>query len=94
MTLSEAVETSIEAALKAKRIDAKEHAAMIEAVRLLAEKADNVSSNDNVTFPTLLKYFTALGLTPEQSIEVVKKDKRKSTTERLSAKYRKRGGID
>lgn len=94
MSMVEAVNTSIEAAIASKRIDEKEHAAMIEAVRQLAFKADEASPNDNVTFPTLLKYFTALGLVPVQSIEVVKKEKRKTTTEKLSAKYRKRGGND
>lgn len=94
MSLVDAVEVSISAAIESKRINEKDHAAMIEAVRQLAARADIAPANDNVTFPTLLKYFSALGLTPEQSIEIVKKEKRKSTTEKLSAKYRKRGGID
>lgn len=94
MTMIEAVETSINAALEAKTIDAKKHAAMIEAVKQLAVKADDALPNDNVTYPTLLKYFTALGLVPEQSVEIVKQGKRKNTTERLAAKYRMHGGTD
>ncbi len=93
MSMVEAVEVSINAAIKAERIDKNEHAAMIEAIRQLAVKADAASENDNVTFPTMLKYFTALGMVPCEIVQT-KKNGKKSTTEKLSAKYRKRGGID
>lgn len=93
MSMIEAVETSIKSSIDAGRIDKTEHAAMIEAVRQLAVKADAASDNDNVTFPTMLKYFTALGMVPCEVIQT-KKIGKKSTTEKLSAKYRKRGGID
>lgn len=94
-TMVEAVEISIAEALKDKRIDKKKHAAMIQAVRELAARADIGDIKDNVTFPTLLKYLVALGLTPDEITETKKPPKKNATTnERMVKKFKNYGGVN
>lgn len=71
MTVVEATETSIDAALKAKRLT-NEDAGAVQMLRALAAAADAIDENglnpagklDNVTIPTYLRYAESLGLTP------------------------------
>ena len=65
MTLEQAVNTSINAALESGVIDATTHAAPIQALRELAKRAAIMSEKDNVTFPTMLKYMQAMGIMPQ-----------------------------
>lgn len=64
----DAVNTTVEAAIKAGKLDRNLHAAPIEIMRSLARTADQPDfpcvgkSYDNVTIPTLLKYLQSLGL--------------------------------
>ena len=68
MTVAEAVEQSISAAIKAGTVDERAHAAPLQALRMLAQRADTADpERDNVTLPTMLKYLTALGMMPEQT---------------------------
>lgn len=62
MSMVESVEVTIKTAIAAGIIDRKLHAAPIEAVRMLAERADAMSDSDNVTLPTMLKYLGAMGI--------------------------------
>ena len=64
MTVTEAVETTIAAAIARGIVDERLHAAPVAALRLLADKADHPDPEkvDNVTLPTLLKYLDALGI--------------------------------
>lgn len=62
MSMVESVEITIKAAVAAGIVDRKLHAAPIEAVRMLAERADTMSDSDNVTLPTMLKYLGAMGI--------------------------------
>lgn len=65
-SMAEAMATTVNEGLSRGLIDSKLHAAPIEALMLLAERADEGSGADNVTLPSILKYLAALGLTPEQ----------------------------
>jgi len=91
MGMRAAVEQSISAAIAAGTVDAKEHAAMIQAVRDLADRAErNDPERDNVTYPTLLKYLTAMGMTPV--VERSKQDGRPASSlaaARKNAKFSK-----
>ena len=62
MSMTESIEVTIKAAIDAEIINPELHAAPIEAVRMLAERADAMSDSDNVTLPTLLKYLGALNI--------------------------------
>lgn len=67
MTMQEAIETSISAAISAGTVDPEAHAAALQALRQLAERADNNDpERDNVTYPTMLRYLSALGMVPVQ----------------------------
>ena len=66
MTVTDAVEESIAAAIKAGTVDESAHAAPLQALRTLAHRADTCDpEKDNVTLPTMLKYLAALGMLPE-----------------------------
>lgn len=70
MTVTEAVETSIAAAIAAGTVDERTHAAPLQALRVLARRADTCDQErDNVTLPTMLKYLTALGMMPAEQAE-------------------------
>ena len=70
MTVTEAVERSISAAIEAGTVDEVAHAAPLQALRTLAQRADSCDpERDNVTLPTMLKYLTALGMLPEREAE-------------------------
>ena len=84
MSMVEAVTESINAGLANGSIDSKKHAAPIEALQKIALYIDSPDfdfGKDNVTFPTLLKYMTALGFTtpsPERiEVKVSKTNKLK-----------------
>ena len=83
MTVSEAVEKSISAAIAAGKVDADGHAAALQALRALAAKADLCSEKDNVTFPTLLKYLAALGMLPD--VEPAKAQRGEPLADRMEA---------
>lgn len=73
MTVTEAVETSISAAIRSGAVDEKAHAAPIQALRLLAKRADTADpEKGNVTLPTMLKYLAALGMLPEPDAQPAK----------------------
>ena len=66
MNLTEAIETSIAAAIRAGVVDERMHAAPIEGLRMLAKRAESADpEKDNVTLPTMLKYLAALNMLPE-----------------------------
>ena len=60
MLMRDAIEETIDEAIKQGIVDTKLHSAPLEAVRLLARKADVMADGDNVTLPTMLKYLGAL----------------------------------
>ena len=76
MTVTEAVERSIAAAIEAGTVDEEAHAAPLQALRTLAVRADQADpERDNVTLPTMLKYLTALGMLPDTDIAAAKAPK-------------------
>ena len=91
------VEESITKAVNNGVLDAKQSAAPIEMLRYMADFLDSDTGDTPatryVTPASFLSYCDALGLTTNIVVKTKKTDK-KSTTEKLSAKYRKRGGID
>lgn len=62
MTIADATETTISEAIERGIVDEKLHAAPIACVRELARRADNAGENDNVTLPTMLKFFASMGI--------------------------------
>lgn len=65
MTLYDAVCASVEACIDDGTLDKRKHAGAIEALKKLAQNCDNNDlERDNVTMPTMLKYFSALGMLP------------------------------
>lgn len=73
MNLTEAIETSIAAAIKAGVVDERMHAAPIEGLRMLAKRAESADpEKDNVTLPTMLKYLAALNMLPEPAAQPAK----------------------
>lgn len=87
MTIADALETSLADALACGCVDPKRHAALIEAARAVAARADTASEKDNVAFPTLLKYLAALGLTLDDA--QAGQPKTESKTQRLKSKYKR-----
>lgn len=63
--MAAAMEKTISEAVRQGIVDPELHAAPIEAMRVLAERADEGNAHDNVTLPTLLKYLSALGIVME-----------------------------
>ena len=89
MTMQEAVGTSIDAAISAGTVDADAHAAALQALRQLAVRADTCDpEKDNVTYPTMLKYLTALGMVPIPKPDDGKAPKPKSTLAQAREKSR------
>ena len=86
MTMDEAVETSIQAAIRAGRISETDHAAPIQALRELAKRAMVASEKDNVTYPTMLKYMDSLGLLPDEVVKATASDGRSSSMSRMRGK--------
>ena len=69
-SLTEAFETSLDAAIEAGTIDPTAQAALIVATRKLAQSIDNDSEKSaNVKFPVMLKYLDALGMLPSREKE-------------------------
>ena len=65
-SLTEAFETSLDAAIEAGTIDPTAQAALIVATRKLAQSIDDDRERSaNVKFPVFLKYLGALGMLPE-----------------------------
>ena len=95
--IRQSVEKSIEQAVSTNTLDEKQNAAPIEMLRYMADFLDSDTGDTPatryVTPASFLSYCAALGLTPCEIVKT-KKSAKKSTTEKLSAKYRKRGGID
>lgn len=64
-TMLQAVNESVECAIADGTIDRKKHAGPIKALQTLAAKVDaDPYSSDNVTLPTMLKFFEKLQLVP------------------------------
>ena len=95
--IRQSVEKSIAQAVDSGTLDEKQSAAPIEMLRYMADFLDSDTGDTPatryVTPASFLSYCDALGLTPCEVVKT-KKSGKKSTTEKLSAKYRKRGGID
>ena len=95
--IRQSVEKSITQAVDSGTLDEKQSAAPIEMLRYMADFLDSDTGDTPatryVTPASFLSYCDALGLTPCEVVKT-KKNNKKSTTEKLSAKYRKRGGID
>lgn len=89
MTMTEAVNTSIDAAIMSGKIDQTVHAAPIQALRELAARAEVASERDNVTYPTMLKYMTALGLLPDEVVTAKTPDGKQSSMVRMRGKFAK-----
>ena len=89
MTMTEAVNTSIDAAIKAGRISEVDHAAPIQALRELAARAEVASERDNVTYPTMLKYMDSLGLLPDEVVKAKAPDGKQSSMARMRGKFAK-----
>lgn len=62
MTVSEAMELTIETAIERGIIDPKLHAGPIEAIRQLCADADARPEVNHITYPTMLKYLGAMGI--------------------------------
>ena len=62
MAIADEMERTIAEATARGIIDPELHAGPIACVRDLACRADLAGENDNVTFPTLLKYLGAMGV--------------------------------
>lgn len=90
MTMEEAVEISIKAAIKAGKISEVDHAAPMQALRELAKRSMVASEKDNVTFPTMLKYMDSLGLLPEEVVKATKPDGTTSNLTRMRGKFAKK----
>lgn len=89
--MRKAVELSIESAVKAQVVDAKKHAAAIEALRRLADRVDaDPESRDNVTYPTMLKYLDALNMLPDEQAR--DEAKKVDVLAAFTAKHRYRKG--
>lgn len=89
MTLDEAVDMSIDAAIKAGKINATDHAAPIQALRDLAKRAMVASEKDNVTYPTMLKYMDSLGLLPDEVVKTTASDGKSASMTRMRGKFGK-----
>lgn len=89
MTMDEAVETSIQAAIKAGKINETDHAAPMQALRELAKRSMVASEKDNVTFPTMLKYMDSLGLLPDEVVKATTNDGKTSSMARMRGKFAK-----
>jgi hypothetical protein len=86
MTMQEAVERSISAAVEAGTVDADAHAAPLQALRQLAVRADTTDQErDNVTLPTMLKYLTALGMLPTFDAQTEQPKPPKTSLEKMRA---------
>lgn len=95
MLMRDAIEETIDEATRRGIVDPKLHSAPLEAVRLLARKADVMSDNDNVTLPTLLKYMGALGIVVPPEAKPAKAEKPKPITkldEMRGKRYGRRAG--
>ena len=88
-SIADAVDISINAAIKANRINEVDHAAPIQALRALARRADVASEKDNVTFPTMLKYMDSLGLLPDEVIRATTPSGKSSSMTRMRGKFSK-----
>lgn len=89
MNMDDAVEMSIEEAIKAGKISETEHAAPIQALRELAKRSMVASEKDNVTFPTMLKYMDALGLLPDEVVKAKTSDGKQTSMTRMRGKFGK-----
>ena len=87
MTMEEAVNMSIEAAIKADKIDEVAHAAPIQALRELAKRAEIASEKDNVTYPTMLKYMDALGLLPDEVVKAATNTGKSASMAKMRGKF-------
>ena len=87
MTIEEAVNMSIDAAIKAGKIKRVEHAAPIQALKALARRADVASEKDNVTFPTMLKYMDSLGLLPDEVVTARDSEGKTSSMAKMRGKF-------
>lgn len=75
-TMVEAVNESIECAVADGIVDLKKHAGPIKALQTLAAKVDaDPHSSDNVTIPTMLKFFEKLQLVPPEAEKPAKAPK-------------------
>lgn len=87
-SMLEAVNLSVTEAVKTGKLDRKKHAAVIRALRLLAQTADEGRPNDNVTLPTMLKFLTTLNLVPAPEVVDKKPAVKVSSLDEMRAKLK------